>query len=86
MASITLDLSDEVTSALGELDQPLERSAVEVIVIELFRRGLISGGAAARTLDMPRLDFIRFAAELDIPYFNLTSEEWEAERQWVDSL
>ena len=85
MSTLTLDLSSDVIDVLNGLDQPVERSAAEMIVVELFRRGLISGGKAAALLGMGRLDFIRYAERLGIPYFNLTLEEWEAERDFIDA-
>lgn len=85
MATVTLDLSNDVIAALNQLDQPLERSALELIVVELFRRGLVSGGKAATILGMTRLGFVQYADQLGIPYFNLTPEEWEAERAFIDA-
>ena len=85
MSSVTLDLSNDVIAALRQLDQPVERSATELIVVELYRRGLVSGGKAAELLGMDRLAFIRYADRLGIPYFNLSEEEWEAERAFIDA-
>ncbi len=85
MSTLTLDLSSDVISILSALDQPVERSAVELIAVELFRRGLISGGKAAELLGMSRLGFIQYADRLGIPYFNLSQEEWEAERDFIEA-
>jgi predicted HTH domain antitoxin len=49
-----------------------------MIVFELYRRGLISSGRAAELLGIPRLEFIRRASELGIPYFRFTEDEWQA--------
>jgi hypothetical protein len=84
MGTLTLDLDSDVIDVLNGLDQSAEQSAVELIAFELFRRGLISGGKAAALLGMTRLGFIRYADRLGIPYFNLTPEEWEAERDFID--
>ena len=43
-----------------------------MIVLELYRRSLISSGKAATLLGVPRLDFIQRAGELGIPYFSFT--------------
>jgi len=86
MATVTLDLDNDLIAALGQLNQPIDRSARELIVVELFRRGLVSGGKAADRLGMTRLDFVEYADRLGIPYSNLTPEEWESERALIDAL
>lgn len=48
-------------------------------MFELYRRGLISSGRAAELLGIPRLEFIRRASELGIPYFRFSEDEWQAE-------
>jgi predicted HTH domain antitoxin len=79
MASINLDLGEELGSLLAKLGQPVEQAAREMIVLELYRREVISSGRAAALLGMPRLDFIQRASELGIPYFRFTEGEWQAE-------
>ena len=79
MASTHLDLGDELGGLLAALGQPVEQTAREMIVLELYRRGLSSSGKAAALLDVRRLDFIQRASELGIPYFRFTEEEWQAE-------
>jgi predicted HTH domain antitoxin len=61
------------------LGQPVEQAAREMIVLELYRRSLISSGKAAELLGVPRIHFIQRASELGIPYFRFTEEEWQAE-------
>ena len=79
MASTHLDLGEELGALVAELGQPVEQVAREIIVLELYRRSLISSGKAAALLDVSRLDFIQRASELGIPYFRFTEEEWQAE-------
>ena len=79
MASTTLDLGEELGALVAELGQPVEEIAREIIVLELYRRNLISSGKAAALLAVPRLDFIQRASELGIPYFRFTEDEWQAE-------
>jgi len=50
-----------------------------MIVLELYRRGLVSSGKASELLGISRLDFIQRASALGIPYFRFTDEEWQAE-------
>ena len=75
MNTVTVTLDDELADLLGALDQPIERSVRELILLELYRRGEVSSGKAARLLGMSRLDFIRYSGSLGIPFFNITPEE-----------
>ena len=68
-----------------ETNQTIQEAAREMIVLELYRRGTISSGKAAEVLGMPRLDFIRHASHLGIPYIDMTPDEWEAEKAVVDA-
>lgn len=79
MASTNLDLGEELGALLAKLGQPVEEAAREMIVLELYRRGVVSSGKAAAFLGMPRLDFIQHASGLGIPYFRFTDDEWQAE-------
>jgi predicted HTH domain antitoxin len=79
MASIHLELGDELAGLLAKLGQPVEQTAREMIVMEMYRRSLISSGKAATLLGIPRLEFIQRASELGIPYFRFTEDEWQAE-------
>ena len=74
-----LDLGEELGALVAELGQPVEQVAREMIVLELYRRSLISSGKAAALLGVPRLDFIQRASELGVPYFRFTEDEWQAE-------
>jgi Uncharacterised protein family (UPF0175) len=67
MASTHLDLGEELGALMAEFGQPFERAAREMIVLELYRRSLITSGKAASLLGIPRLDFIQRASELGIP-------------------
>ena len=79
LASTHLDLGEELGAIVAELGQPVELAAREMIVLELYRRSLISSGKAAALLGISRLDFIQRASELGIPYFRFTEDEWQAE-------
>lgn len=80
----TLELEDEL-AALLEQEKPLDQAARETIVMDLFRRGKVSAGKACDLLALDRVAFARRAAELDIPYFQITKEDWEAERASIDA-
>jgi predicted HTH domain antitoxin len=84
MRTVTLD--DELAALLERTQQPLEKATREAVVLDLYRRGILSSGKAAELLDMPRFDFVRYASDMGIPYFRMTKEEWDAEQAAADSL
>jgi predicted HTH domain antitoxin len=86
MGTKVLPLSDELVQVLETLDQPLERAALELIVMELYRRETISSGKAAQLLGMPKLDFIRYSGEMGIPYFRMDPGELEREVAYLRTL
>ncbi len=79
MSSVTLELDDDLVALLQESGLPVERAALEAMVMDLHRRAVISRGRAAAVIGMPLVAFIRRAAEYGIPYFNFDQDEWEAE-------
>jgi predicted HTH domain antitoxin len=86
MNTVTLDLEDDLVAMLHQSNQPVQRAARELIVLELYRRGTLSSGKAAELLGMSRWQFIHYASHLGIPYFALTEDEWEAERTRSETL
>jgi predicted HTH domain antitoxin len=75
MASTNLELGEDLIGILAKLERPVEQSARELIVLELYREQNISSGRSAELLGMPLQDFIQFSSELGIPYFDMTEEE-----------
>lgn len=49
------------------------------MVLELYRRAVLSSGKAAELLNMERFEFVRYASRLGIAFFDMTEDEWEAE-------
>lgn len=86
MTTISLALEDELATLLQERHQPVERSAREFIILELYRRGDISSGKAAQLLEMTRWELVRHLARLGIPFLDMTADEWEAEREMALAL
>jgi predicted HTH domain antitoxin len=80
----TVVLDDEL-AALLEKEQPLDQAARETIVMDLYRRGKVSAGKACELLSLERMDFVRRAAELGVPVYLTTEEEWEREKATIDS-
>jgi predicted HTH domain antitoxin len=79
MDSTALDLGEDLSGLLATLGQPIEQTAREMIVFELYRRSLVASGKAAELLGIPRLEFIQRTSELGIPYFRFAEDEWQAE-------
>jgi predicted HTH domain antitoxin len=72
-------IEDDLTRLLESANQPAEEAARELIVIELYRQHRISSGKAAELLRTPRVDFLKRASELGIPYIDLSAEDLEQE-------
>ena len=77
--STILDLGEDLSGFLATLGQPIEQTAREMIVFELYRRSLVSSGKAAELLGISRLEFIQRTSDLGIPFFRFTEDEWQAE-------
>ena len=86
MSTVTVQLDDEVIALLHAENQPVQRTVREWMILELYRRGTLSSGKAAQLLAMARVDFINYASRLGLPYFDMTEDEWNAEREYVDRL
>jgi predicted HTH domain antitoxin len=66
------------TSSRSSSD-PRSQAARELIVLELYRQGEVSSGRAAQLLSKEREEFIRYASERGIPYFQLDDDELQRE-------
>ncbi len=86
MNTVTLNLDDDFAAVLHGLNQPISQSARELMTLELYRRGAISSGKAAKLLEMGRGEFIRYASRLGIAFFDMTEDEWRTEREMAESL
>jgi predicted HTH domain antitoxin len=86
MSSVPVEIDEELVDLLRQTDRPVAESVAEMTVLELYRRGAISSGRAAELLGMSRVDFIHYASDLGIPFFDMTDEEWENERELIDKL
>ena len=75
---------DDELAALLEGEKPLDQAAREALVMDLFRRGKVSAAKACELLGLDRVSFARRAGELDIAYFQMTKEDWEAEKATLD--
>jgi predicted HTH domain antitoxin len=85
MSVVQLELEDDLAALLHGANRPIEQTARELIILELYRQGKVSSGKAAQLLGMPRWEFVPFASRLGLPFFDMTADEWEVERNLVGS-
>ena len=86
MTTLRIELDDDLIASLESLRQPAPHAARELIVLELYRRGVISSGKAAQVLGMDRIDFIDRASSVGIPYYSMADDDWLAERAASEQL
>ena len=86
MSSVKIEIEEPLAALLHQTNQPVQQAGREMIVLELYRRGSISSGKAGELLGMERIDFIKHASRLGIPYIDMTEDEWAAEKAASDSL
>ena len=86
MSSVKIEIEEPLAALLHQTNQPVQQAGREMIVLELYRRGTISSGKAAELLGMPRIDFIKHASRLGIPFCDMTDAEWEAEKAALKDL
>ena len=78
-----ITIPDEIAEFLGDSSVEIERHVHEVLVLDLSRRHVISGGHAAGLLGIEKFAFIRWAGENGIPYFRTTPEDWQHELESI---
>lgn len=86
MSQIPVLVNEEVVSLLGVSGKQLERSVLETLVLEVYRRRDVSAMRASQLLDMEFMAFLRWSGERGVPYLDLTEEEWEDEVRTVKEL
>ena len=69
-------MTTSVTELLGDSPEQIERSALEIVVLDLYRRHVISAGRGAEILDLDLLAFARWSGARGVPYFDTDPEEW----------
>lgn len=82
----SIELGEDLAPFVADLERPLSDVVRELLVIDLYRRGVISSGRGAELLGWSKLAFIQHTGKLGIPYFRYTEDEWEAERQASERL
>jgi predicted HTH domain antitoxin len=78
-------LDGQVTDLLGDSPEQIERNVLEMLVLELYRQRRLSIGRSAALLGMEQLSFIRWSGARGVSLFDMSDEEWELERQAIES-
>ncbi|MBN2369915.1 MAG: UPF0175 family protein [Vicinamibacteria bacterium] len=86
MKTVSIELEESLAALLHQTNRSAQDAAREMIVMELYRRGVISSGKAAELLGVSRVDFIQRASHLGIPFFAATADEWAAEKAVIEAL
>lgn len=84
MSQILVPLTHDFADLLGDTPEQIERHVHEVLVLDLYRRHVISAGRAAEILGMEKFAFIRWSGSLGIPYFDTTREDWANQLQAIE--
>jgi predicted HTH domain antitoxin len=79
---VTIELDNDLVNMFHDVGGRPEEKLKEYLILELYRRSEISSGKAAEWLGMERIEFIRFASRLGIPYIDLDDQEL---RQEIDT-
>ena len=73
--AVSVELPDEILPLLGPTPAEVSACLKQLALIDLFRRGEVSGRYAAEVLGMSKSDFIDLLAEHEVPYLDLSEEE-----------
>lgn len=84
MSQIQITVDESVMELLGDSPEQIERTALEIIVLDLYRRHVISAGRAAEILDLDEFAFIRWSGTLGIPYFDTNPADWEQQLRAIE--
>ncbi len=79
MGTLQVELGQDLVAVLQSLDRPVQQTARELIILELYREGRIAAGKAAELLCMAQPEFLRYASEVGVPCFQMTRQEWNDE-------
>jgi predicted HTH domain antitoxin len=79
MTSVTIQLPDELPSALHRSPTELEKDVKLAAAIDWYRRSLISQGRAAEIAGIARADFIEALADRKIEVVQIDPDELEQE-------
>jgi len=76
---VELELPEELFPSLGEDSRQVEKTVLEVVVLELVRSGAISSSFAAKVLRLEYRDFLDLMAAHNVPIVDYRPEDLEEE-------
>ena len=79
MSTISVDLPEEVQSALNRTPGEMSRDVKLYAALMLYQLGKLSSGMAAQMAGISRVEFLQLCGEYGISVFQYTPEELEAE-------
>jgi len=82
----TIPVDDDLLAVLPSAHPGPAEQIRELVVLELYRRRVISSGKAAELLRRDRGEFIRYASRLGIPYVDLDEVELAREIEGAHNL
>lgn len=77
MPSVTVEIPERLAALMKGL--PIDKMTYEAIVLDLYRRAIVSSGKAAELLGLPHVEFIMSAGKLGIPFIQMSPEELASE-------
>jgi predicted HTH domain antitoxin len=77
--TLTINVPEEVLSAVGRSADEAERDARLALAIEWYRRGAVTQGKAAEIAGVPRADFIDELSSRKIEVVQVSPEELRRE-------
>lgn len=86
MTTIPISVDEDFAALLRVGERSLPAAAIELMALELFRRGVVSSGKAAEWLGTSRHEFINHASRLGIPILQMSADEWKSEAEFVATL
>lgn len=84
--TVNLPLPTDLLSIMNIHQTSLPSKLKELIVLELFREGLLSTGKAAELLDMPKVAFITRLTQNNIDYFSESPAELSEQISQANAL
>jgi len=85
MATVQIEVAEELLSLADVKDSKPSRSAAKLIALELFREGRASLGRAAQLAGVSIEEFMDFSAEREVP-LHYTAADWQQDQATVAGL
>lgn len=86
MSVIQVEVDESIADLLGDSPAQIERTALEMIVLDLYRQHVISAGRGAEILNLDLLAFARWSGARGVPYFDTDPEDWENQLRAINKV